>query len=211
GGTVFLIGEEDEGSSLAPILAAFSRAILDTAKVIAARMPNGRLDPPLALLGDELANVAPLPQIPSLMSVSGSQNIFMVAVLQNLAQAQERWGELGVRKMFAAATIKVILGGVSDEQELKTYSQLAGEFEEDTESVSDDGDRASISISTRRRAVLEPGDIRQIKEREGLVVHRRTPVTRVRFERIHEGPRAKEISEATKEALKKVNSYASSS
>ncbi|GAA2720382.1 MULTISPECIES: TraM recognition domain-containing protein [Streptomyces] len=210
GGTVFLIGEEDEGSSLAPILAAFSRAILDTAKVIAARMPNGRLDPPFALLGDELANVAPLPQIPSLMSVSGSQNIFMVAVLQNLAQAHERWGELGVRKMFAAATIKVILGGVSDEQELKTYSQLAGEFEEDTESISDDGDRASISISTRRRAVLEPGDIRQIKEREGLVVHRRTPVTRVKFERIHEGPRAKEISEATKEALKKVNSHVAS-
>ncbi|WP_327391370.1 TraM recognition domain-containing protein (plasmid) [Streptomyces microflavus] len=211
GGTVFLIGEEDEGSSLAPLLAAFSRAILDTAKVIAARMPNGRLDPPLGVLGDELANVAPLPQIPSLMSVSGSQNIFLVAVLQNLAQAHERWGELGVRKMFAAATIKVILGGVSDEQELKTYSQLAGEFEEDTESVSDDGERVSISISTRRRAVLEPGDIRQIKEREGLVVHRRTPVTRVKFERIHEGPRAKEISDATKEALKKVNSHAAGS
>ncbi|MGP3951252.1 type IV secretory system conjugative DNA transfer family protein [Streptomyces sp. 7N604] len=209
GGTVFLIGEEEEGSSLAPIMAAFSRAILDTAKVIAARMPNGRLDPPLALLGDELANVAPLPQIPSLMSVSGSQNIFMVAVLQNLAQAHERWGELGVRKMFAAATVKIILGGVSDEQELKTYSALAGEFEEDTESISDDGDRASISVSTRRRAVLEPGDIRQIKEREGLVVHRRTPVTRVKFERVHEGARAKEIAAATKESLKKVNTHAS--
>ncbi|MFE0774146.1 type IV secretory system conjugative DNA transfer family protein [Streptomyces sp. NPDC058861] len=208
GGTVFLIGEEEDGSSLAPILAAFSRAILDTAKVLAARMPNGRLDPPLGVLGDELANVAPLPQIPSLMSVSGSQNIFMVAVLQNLAQAHERWGELGVRKMFAAATIKVILGGVSDEQELKTYSALAGEFEEDTESVSDSGDSSSVSVSTRRRAVLEPGDIRQIREREGLVVHRRTPVTRVRFERIHEGPRAKEIAEATKDALRKVNEHA---
>ncbi|MEU7428150.1 hypothetical protein [Streptomyces sp. NPDC040750] len=77
--------------------------------------------------------------------------------------------------------------------------------------MSDDGDRASISISTRRRAVLEPGDIRQIREREGLVVHRRTPVTRVKFERIHEGPRAKEISDATKEALKKVNSHVGAS
>lgn len=208
GGTLFLIGEEEEGSSLAPIMAAFCRAILDTAKVIAARMPNGRLDPPFALFGDELANVAPLPQIPSLMSVSGSQNIFMAAVLQNLAQAEERWGQIGVRKMFAAATVKIILGGVSDEQELKTYSALAGEFEEDTESISDDGDRASVSVSTRRRAVLEPGDIRQIKEREGLVVHRRTPVTRVKFERIHEGPRAKEIAAATKEALAQVNSHA---
>ncbi|MEU1599870.1 hypothetical protein ABZ468_45550 [Streptomyces sp. NPDC005708] len=97
---------------------------------------------------------------------------------------------------------------MSDEQELKTYSALAGEFEEDTESVSDDGDRASINVSTRRRAVLEPGDIRQIKEREGLVVHRRTPVTRVKFERIHEGPRAQEIAAATKEALKQVNDHA---
>ncbi|WP_326581757.1 TraM recognition domain-containing protein (plasmid) [Actinacidiphila glaucinigra] len=210
GGTLFLIGEEEEGSSLAPIMAAFSRAILDTAKVIAARKPNGRLDPPFALFGDELANVAPLPQIPSLMSVSGSQNIFMAAVLQNLAQAEERWGQIGVRKMFAAATVKIILGGVSDEQELKSYSALAGEFEEDTESISDDGDRASVSVSTRRRAVLEPGDIRQIKEREGLVVHRRTPVTRVKFERIHEGPRAKEIAAATEEALAKVNNHARS-
>ncbi|MFF3786366.1 type IV secretory system conjugative DNA transfer family protein [Streptomyces sp. NPDC001933] len=208
GGTVFLIGEEEEGSSLAPIMAAFSRAILDTGKRLAARMPNGRLDPPLGILGDEIANVAPLPQIPSLMSVSGSQNIFMVAVLQNLAQAQERWGEIGVRKMFAAATVKIILGGISDEQELKTYSALAGEFEEDTESVSDDGERSSISVSTRRRAVLEPGDIRMIKEREGLVIHRRTPVTRVRFQRIHEGVRAKDIAAATKEALRKVNSGA---
>ncbi|WP_331752212.1 TraM recognition domain-containing protein [Streptomyces chartreusis] len=206
GGTVFLIGEEEEGSSLAPIMAAFSRAILDTGKRLAARMPNGRLDPPLGILGDELANVAPLPQIPTLMSVSGSQNIFMVAVFQNLAQAQERWGEIGVRKMFAAATVKIMLGGISDEQELKTYSALAGEFEEDTESVSDDGERSSVSVSTRRRAVLEPGDIRMIKEREGLVIHRRTPVTRVRFERIHEGARAKDIAAATQETLRQVNS-----
>ncbi|MFI1203471.1 type IV secretory system conjugative DNA transfer family protein [Streptomyces sp. NPDC020883] len=208
GGTVFLIGEEEEGSSLAPIMAAFSRAIFDTGKRLAARMPNGRLDPPLGFLGDEIANVAPLPQIPSLMSVSGSQNIFMAAVLQNLAQAQERWGEIGVRKMFAAATVKIMLGGISDEQELKTYSALAGEFEEDTESVSDDGERSSISVSTRRRAVLEPGDIRMIKEREGLVIHRRTPVTRVRFTRIHEGARAQEIAAATEETLKEVNSGA---
>ncbi|MFE0063119.1 type IV secretory system conjugative DNA transfer family protein [Streptomyces sp. NPDC059003] len=208
GGTVFLVGEEEEGSALAPIMAAFARAILDTGKRLAARKPNGRLDPPLGILGDEIANVAPLPQIPTLMSVSGSQNIFFVAVLQNLAQAQDRWGEIGVRKMFAAATVKIILGGISDEQELKTYSTLAGEFEEDTESVNDDGERSSVSVSTRRRAVLEPGDIRMIKEREGLVVHRRTPVTRARFTRIHEGPRAGEIADATREALRQVNTDA---
>jgi type IV secretory pathway TraG/TraD family ATPase VirD4 len=142
------------------------------------------------------------------MSVSGSQNIFMVAVLQNYAQGQERWGEIGVRKMFAAATVKIILGGISDDQELKNYSALAGEFDEDQESVNDDGDKSSVSISVRRRPVLEPGDIRMIKEREGLVVHRRTRVARVRFERIHEGSRAAAIASATKEAMQEVSSHA---
>ncbi|CAM5272119.1 hypothetical protein KAURM247S_04285 [Kitasatospora aureofaciens] len=205
GGTLFLIGDEEEGSALAPILAVFTQAILDAAKKIAARMPNGRLDPPLGCFLDELANVAPLPQIPSFMSVSGSQNIFVAAVLQNLAQAEERWGQTGVRKMFGAATAKIILGGVSDEQELKAYSALVGEFDEDTESVSDDGDRVSSSLSVRRRAALEPSDIRMLEERTGLLVHRRTPATRVRFVRAHEGPRAAEIAAATKEALAMVN------
>lgn len=205
GGTLFLIGEEDEGSALAPIMATFAQAIIDTAKKIAARMPNGRLDPPLGCFLDELANVAPLPQIPSFMSVSGSQNIFVVAVLQNLAQAEERWGQTGVRKLFGAATAKIILGGVSDEQELKAYSALVGEFDEDTESVSDDGDRVSSSVSVRRRAALEPSDIRMLKERSGLLVHRRTPATRVTFVRAHEGPRADEIAAATKDALAKVS------
>ncbi|WP_234355882.1 type IV secretory system conjugative DNA transfer family protein [Kitasatospora aureofaciens] len=208
GGTLFLIGDEEEGSALAPILATFTQAILDTAKKIAARMPNGRLDPPLGCFLDELANVAPLPQIPSFMSVSGSQNIFVAAVLQNLAQAEERWGQTGVRKMFGAATAKIILGGVSDEQELKAYSALVGEFDEDTESVSDDGDRVSSSLSVRRRAALEPSDIRMLEERTGLLVHRRTPATRVRFVRAHEGPMADEIAAATKEALAMVNPHA---
>jgi len=207
GGTLFLIGEEDEGSSLAPLMAAFARAIIDRAKQIAARMPNGRLDPPLGCFLDELANVAPLPQIPSFMSVSGSQNVFVCAVLQNLAQAEERWGPLGVRKMFGAATVKIILGGISDEQELKTYSTLAGEFDEDQESISDDGDRVSSSLSTRRRAVVEPAEIRMTPERMALVFHRRTPTTRVRFVRAHEGPRAAEIAAANKAALKKVNGH----
>ncbi len=199
-GTLFLIGEEDEGSALAPLNAAFARALFDTAKAIAGRSPNGRLPTPLGCFLDELANVAPLPEIPSLMSVSGSQNIFVMAVLQSYAQAEERWGQLGVRKMFAAATVKIFLGGISDPEELKAYSTLAGEFDEDVESISDDGDRVSVSTSLRRRPVLEPADIRMIPERGGLVFHRRTPPTLVSFTRAHEGPRAEEIRAATRTA-----------
>ncbi|WP_416969396.1 type IV secretory system conjugative DNA transfer family protein [Streptomyces sp. 4F14] len=204
-GTLYLIGEEEEGSALAPLNAAFAKAMFDTAKRIAARSPNGRLPVPLGCFMDEIANVAPLPEIPSLMSVSGSQNIFIMAVLQSYAQAEERWGALGVRKMMASGTVKIFLGGISDPEELKAYSALAGEFDEDVATVSDDGDRVSVSTSVRRRAVVEPAAIRMIPERGGMVFHRRTPATLVKFVRAHEGPRAQEIKDAARRAHEMVD------
>ncbi|HEY8980574.1 MAG TPA: TraM recognition domain-containing protein [Streptomyces sp.] len=206
-GTLFLVGEDEEGSALAPLNAAFAKAMFDTAKRIAARSPNGRLPIPLGCFLDEVANVAPLPEIPNLMSVSGSQNIFIMAVLQGYAQAEERWGALGVRKMMASSTVKIFLGGISDPEELKSYSALAGEFDEDVVTVSDDGDRISVSTSVRRRAVVEPADIRMIPERGGMVFHRRTPATLVTFVRAHEGPRAAEIKEASRGAHELVDEH----
>ncbi|UWM49683.1 TraM recognition domain-containing protein [Streptomyces carpaticus] len=201
GGTLFLIGEDEEGSALAPLNAAFAKALFDTAKTIAGRAPNGRLPLPLGCFLDELANVAPLPDIPNLMSVSGSQNIFVMAVLQSYAQAEERWGQLGVRKMYAAGTVKILLGGISDPEELKAYSSLTGEFDEDVETVNADHvGNVSVSTALRRRPVLEPADIRMIPERGGLVIHRRTPATLVSFVRAHEGSRAEEIKDATRRA-----------
>ncbi|SFF74866.1 TraM recognition site of TraD and TraG [Actinacidiphila alni] len=199
-GTLFLIGEDEEGSALAPLYAAFAKALFDTAKRIAARSPNGRLHTPLGCFLDEVANIAPLPEIPSLLSVSGSANIFILTVLQGYAQAEERWGQLGVRKMFASSTVKVFLGGISDPEELKGYSTLTGEFDEDVESVSEDGGRISVSTSIRRRPVLEPAEIRMVPERGGLLLHRRTPATLVTFTRAHEGPRAAEIKAAQQAA-----------
>src|SRR6202022_1970603 len=125
-----LIGEEDDNSLLSPLLAAFGRAAMDTAKRTAARSPRGRLDPPLALIGDELANCMPLPELPQLMSLAGGFGIFVLASLQNLAQAQRRWGELGVRQIFSGATVKVVLGGLSDPQELEMFSKAIGDFDE---------------------------------------------------------------------------------
>ncbi|MGP4115366.1 type IV secretory system conjugative DNA transfer family protein [Streptomyces sp. 4N509B] len=201
GGTLFLIGEDDDNSALAPLNAAFARTLFDTAKALAARAPNGRLPVPLGCFLDELANVAPLPEIPSLMSVSGSHNIFVMAVLQSYAQAEERWGTLGVRKMYAASTVKIFLGGISDPQELKAYSALTGEFDEDVQTVNADPvGNVSTSTALRRRPVLEPADIRMIPERGGLIIHRHTPATRVTFVRAHEGPYAQAIQDATRRA-----------
>ena len=108
---------------------------------------------------------------------------------------------------MASSTVKVFLGGISDPEELKSYSSLAGEFDEDVETVSDDGDRISVSTSIRRRAVVEPATIRMIPKLGGMVFHRRTPAALVSFVRAHEGPRAAEIKEATRRAHEMVDDH----
>ncbi|OLT34406.1 hypothetical protein BJF79_07445 [Actinomadura sp. CNU-125] len=203
GGTIYLIGEDDDASQLAPLLAAFGRAITDTAKHRAARAPGGRLDPPLGLFGDEIANCLPLPELPKLMSLAGGFGIFILASLQNLAAAEQRWGPLGVRQMFANATVKLVLGGVGDPRELKMLSDVIGDHDQEQHSVSQDDRRVQLSTSTRRSPILDAAALRTAPDGTGVLIHRTTPATRVRFVPAHRGPRAADIAEATRRALHK--------
>jgi type IV secretory pathway TraG/TraD family ATPase VirD4 len=200
GGTVYLIGEDDDHSLLTPLQAAFGRAAADAANRRAARATRGRLDPPLALIGDEIANSMPLPELPRLMSLAGGSGIFVLVSLQNLAQAEQRWGELGARQIFANATVKIVLGGISDPRELKMFSDAIGDYDQEHLAVTEDHQRVSVNASTRRRPILDPGMLRTIPKYFGVVIHRSTPATRVLFTRAHEGPRAADIAAAEQHA-----------
>nr|WP_220183378.1 type IV secretory system conjugative DNA transfer family protein [Sphaerisporangium album] len=85
-GTIYLLVSEKQATDLAPLISAFIDELTETAKKLADASPGGRLDPPLALLCDEVANVVPLPHLPALMSYAGGSGIFLVAVLQNMAR-----------------------------------------------------------------------------------------------------------------------------
>lgn len=194
--TIYLLGEEDDTSLLSPLLSAFGRAAMDTAKQTAARTIDGRLDPPVGIIGDELANCMPLPELPQLMSLAGGFGVFVLACLQNLAQAERRWGPLGARQIISGATVKIVLGGISDPKELKLFSDMIGEHDELQTTLTENHDRVSRQTSVRRRPILDPGMVRMIPDRFGVLIHRATPATRVRFARAHEGPRAPEIAAA---------------
>ena len=55
----------------------------------------------LLLALDELANVAPLPRLASIVSEGGGQGVLTLACLQDLSQARSRWGDLGRRLPLA--------------------------------------------------------------------------------------------------------------
>jgi type IV secretion system protein VirD4 len=53
---------------------------------------SGPVDPPLLLLLDECANIAPLPHLDELASIAPGLGIQLMSVFQDLAQAEARFG-----------------------------------------------------------------------------------------------------------------------
>jgi type IV secretion system protein VirD4 len=128
-GSLYLLGATGTQLSVAPLITALLEDLLDTARRLAAAQPSGRLDPPLLLLLDEAANIAPIPSLPNLMADGGGTGITTVTVLQSLAQARARWGDAGADAMWDAATTKVILGGLAHADDLTRISRLAGDVD----------------------------------------------------------------------------------
>jgi type IV secretory pathway TraG/TraD family ATPase VirD4 len=174
-GSLYLLGATGTQLSVAPLITALLEDLLDTARTLAAGQPGGRLDPPLLLLLDEAANIAPIPSLPNLLSDGGGTGITTVTVLQSLAQARARWGEAGADAMWDASTTKVILGGLAHAEDLQRISRLAGDIDvpQITRSTSHSG--ASRSISSQRLPALPLERIRCLPAGHALDLARRCP------------------------------------
>jgi type IV secretory pathway TraG/TraD family ATPase VirD4 len=79
----------------------------------------------LLLALDELANVAPLPRLASIVSEGGGQGVLTLACLQDLSQARSRWGASGDGFLSLFPTT-VVLPGIADRSTLELLHNLAG-------------------------------------------------------------------------------------
>ena len=202
-GTVYLLVAEKQAAALAPLIAAFVDELIETAKRIADTMPGGRLDPPLGLFLDEIANVVPLPSLPALMSFAGGSGIFVAAILQSRAQAEARWGSEQAAMLWGAATVKLILGGLSGTELRDLSESLVGDYDRHmtTYQRSDDG-AITTGSSIQRHKTMTAEDIRTLNSarREALVIHATTPAVKIRMTRHYEGPNAALHAQAEKDA-----------
>jgi type IV secretory pathway TraG/TraD family ATPase VirD4 len=91
--------------------------------------------PPVVLALDEAANIAPVPDLPAMVSEGGSQGVVSLVCLQDLSQARGRWGTAaeGFLSLFGTT---VVLPGIGDVRTLDALSSLAGEEEVITRAVS---------------------------------------------------------------------------
>jgi type IV secretion system protein VirD4 len=188
-GTIYLLADEKQAAVIAPLVTAFFDELTETARRRADASPGGRLDPPLGLFLDEVANTAPLQHLPALMSYGGGSGMFITAVLQNRAQAESRWGREGAAMLWGSANVKIALGGLSGE-ELKDLSALAGEYRELLTTYQRGHGHATVQTTLTDRRTITPEEIRTLSEdrREALIIAGTTPAVRARLPRHYEGP-----------------------
>jgi type IV secretion system protein VirD4 len=181
-GTLYLVGSPGTQLSVAPLVSALIEDVVECGRRRAARSPGGRLDPPLLLLLDEAANIAPIPSLPSLLSDGGGSGITTVAVLQSLAQARGRWGDAHAETMWDAATIKVVLGGLAHAEDLNRISRLAGEIDDITKSQTSGPSGKSVSTTVRRLPALPVERLRGLPVGRAIVLGRRARPVEARLD-----------------------------
>lgn len=172
-GTLCLLGTAAGASATATLVAALVEDMVDTARRLAARSAGQRLDPPLTVVLDEAANY-PLASLPALMSDGGGSGICVLAVLQSLAQARDRWGREAASAIWDAAIVKLVLGGSANADDLADLSRLIGDREqlEWSETRTGSGLTTSTSSSLQRRPILDPADLRRLPLGHGLLLLR---------------------------------------
>jgi type IV secretory pathway TraG/TraD family ATPase VirD4 len=122
---------------------------------------------------DEVANIAPLDELPGIASEGGSQGLTLLASLQDLSQARARWGTQadGFLTLFAS---KLLLRGIADKETLETVSIALGEYDRrivsrtSTQWFSRSGPQQTQTISTQRTRVLSPGEVAKIPHGKAL-------------------------------------------
>lgn len=94
-GTLYVVGESIEdprtNPGAMPLLTALVSSVVERGRRMAERSSSGRLDPPFTLVLDDVAAVAPLPQLPELLARGTDQGLPTLALLRSREQARARW------------------------------------------------------------------------------------------------------------------------
>ena len=142
---------------------------------------GGPLSPPLLVVLDETAHIAPLAELDGLAATCASHGIQIVTVWQDVAQVRARYGP-------RAATVlnnhraKLFLPGIADPDTLDYASRLVGDEEITLPTVTREhnGRRSTTSTRTPRR-LLPPEELRCLPRGQAVLVYGTLPPVRVRL------------------------------
>jgi type IV secretion system protein VirD4 len=126
--TAYLCAPAHEQRRLQPLFATLVQEII--ARAYDRTTETGKpLDPPLLLVLDECANIAPLRDLATLASTGAGQGIQLVSVFQDIAQINAVYGRDRAPTIVSNHRAKVILSGIADPPTLEYLARLLGDEE----------------------------------------------------------------------------------
>lgn len=113
-GTLYVVGERIEDPrthpGAMPLLTALVSSVVEHGRRMAAGSPAGRLDPPMTFVLDDVAALAPVPELPQLLADGRATGRPTLAVLRSPEQALARWPS----PVWQEAEVRLALGDAAD-------------------------------------------------------------------------------------------------
>ena len=175
--TIYVAAPAHEQQLLAPLVVGLLTEIRQATYRHTAM--HGPACTPVLFMLDECANIAPLPDLPGMLSEAGGQGLQTVVVLQDMSQARRRWraDADGMLSLFGA---RVVLSGIADTKTLEQLSLLCGEFDRPIQTITDPRsgnplrpsgqNNSTESWTTRRERRLPADQIARIPRGQALVM-----------------------------------------
>lgn len=195
--TVYVCATSEDQELCAPLVVGLISEIRAAAYARAAGRPRGAGGPSspeglsrrpaatVVLALDEAANIAPLPDLPAMVSQGGGQGVLTLACLQDLSQARARWGPAGDGFLSLFGT-KLVLPGIGEPRTLEAISSLCGDIEVPVRSATRTGpwwrrpgSSTSVTWSTRRQRRLPVAAVSEGSPGQALCLEGGEPPARV--------------------------------
>ena len=180
--TVYITAPEHRQALCAPLIVGLLEQLRQ------AVYQNAREDPkawraPMVWALDEVANIAPIHDLPALVSQAGGQNLQVMVGLQDLSQARTRWGDAAADGFMSLFQTRLVLNGIADGKTLEGISMALGEYDRKLVSASkgmsentewlgahDRNHSENIAYQTQRQRTLTPGEIAKLPDGQGLLL-----------------------------------------
>jgi type IV secretory pathway TraG/TraD family ATPase VirD4 len=173
-GTLYSLSKEGQGSAGA-LVTALTAAVVEAAEEYATGQAGGRLAVPMLVVLDEAANVCRWKSLPDLYSHYGSRGIPIMSLFQSWAQGQVVFGREGMRKLWSASNVKLYLGGVAEAEFLRELSELVGDYDKSTASVSYNRGIRSTNHQLRRERILDAAELSALPRGRAVMLSSGSP------------------------------------
>ena len=176
--TVYITAPEHKQALCAPLIVGLLEQVRHAVYHQAQTQTAG---PRMLWALDEVANIAPIHDLPALVSQAGGQSLQVMIGLQDLSQARTRWGEAAADGFMSLFQTRLVLNGIADSRTLESISLALGEYDRELVSTSTGtsendewftplGHSENVSYHTQRQRTLIPGEIAQLPDGHALLL-----------------------------------------